>query len=124
MNAKQWLIVGGLALILLGVLGFAGIIGPTADQSIFGAAWWFDGGENKAHLVLGIVGFICAFILPAKLQKYLVYLLGVVAIFFGVYSGFISNNFYNLTNLESPADTLLHLVVGVWALIAASRTRA
>ncbi len=123
MNAKQWLILGGAALILLGVLGFIGVIGPTPAESIFGATWYFDNAENWAHLVLGIVGMICAFILPTMLQKYLVVLLGVVGVFFGVYSAFVSNTFA-AANLESPADTLLHLVVGIWAFIAAGKTRA
>lgn len=109
---------------LLGILGYAGIIGPTPSQSIFGASWYFDGGENFVHLLLGIVGFICAFILPTILQKYLVYILGAAALFFAIFSGFVSNDFYSLTNLENPADTLLHLIVGLWAFYAAAKTRA
>ena len=121
MNAKQWLIIGGAVLVLIAVLGFGGIIGPTADSSIFGDFWVFTNPENYAHLVLGIAGLISAFVLPSNLQKYLVYILGVVALFFGVYSGFISGDFYG-ASLENPADTILHLAVGVWALYAASNT--
>ena len=32
-------------------------------------------------------------------------------------------NFYGLANLESPADNLLHLVVGIWAAAAAYANR-
>lgn len=115
---RQFLLIGGLALILIAVLGFAGIIGPTPEKSIFGGNWWFDNGENWAHLVIGIAGLIAAFVLPGKLQKALVVLLGVVAILIGLYSLIISTSFLG-TNLENPLDTLLHLAFGAWALIAA-----
>ncbi len=116
MNPKQFLIIGGGVLVLVGILGFVGVIGPTADKSIFGATWWFDNGENWAHLILGVVGLIAAFTFPASAQKPLVMLLGLLGLFFGIYN-FFSTKFLG-TNLESPADTILHLVVGVWALAA------
>lgn len=117
MNPKQFLIIGGGVLILVGVLGMVGVIGPSASNSIFGATWWFDAYENWAHLLLGIVGVIAAFVFPSSLQKPLVLLLGVVGLFFAVYSGFVNTNFFG-ANLENPADTVLHLVVGAWALWA------
>jgi len=50
---------------------------------------------------------------------------GIIALFFGVYgfvvAGASAPNTFGLTNLESPADNLLHLIVGVWALAAALR---
>ena len=117
MNPKQFLMIGGGVLILVGVLGIAGIIGPTPSSSIFGPAWWFDTPENWAHLLLGIVGVIAAFVFPAALQKPLVILLGVVGLFFAFYSAFVSTSFL-AANLENPADTVLHLAVGAWALWA------
>jgi hypothetical protein len=117
LNPKQWLIVGGAALVLLGVLGYAGIIGPTPADSIFGASWWFDNAENAAHLLLGIVGLIAAFVLPGMYQKYLVFILGIVGVLFGLYSLVIGPTFMS-ANLENPADTLLHLVVGAWGIWA------
>jgi len=60
MTPKQFLRVGGVVLIVVGILGFAGVLGPTADKSIFGANWWFDNGENWVHLILGIVAVIAA----------------------------------------------------------------
>ncbi len=119
MNSKQFLQIGGLVVVLVGVLGFIGVIGPTAEDSIFGEGWWFDNGENWAHLLLGVVGLIAAYVFPASLQRPLVMLLGIVGIFFAVYNVF-STTFLG-TNLESPADLLLHLVVGVWALWASRK---
>ncbi|MBI4049307.1 MAG: DUF4383 domain-containing protein [Candidatus Doudnabacteria bacterium] len=117
MNPKQFLVVGGAILVLVGLLGFFGVIGPTAEQSIFGSAWWFDQGENWAHLVIGVVGLIAAYTFPASTQKPLVMLLGVIGVLIGLYSLIFSSSFLG-ANLENPADSLLHLVVGVWALYA------
>jgi ABC-type transport system involved in cytochrome c biogenesis permease subunit len=116
-NPKQFLVIGGIVLAVVGILGFINILGPTADASIFGSAWWFDNGENWAHLVLGIVGLLAAFTLPAGAQKSLVALLGIIGVLVGLYSLF-SPNFLG-ANLENPADTILHLAVGAWALYAA-----
>lgn len=115
---RQFLFIGGLILILIAILGFAGIIGPTQEKSIFGDNWWFDNGENWAHLVIGIVGLIAALVLPANLQKLLVIVLGVVAVLVGLYSLIISTDFLG-SRLQNPLDTILHLGVGAWALIAA-----
>ncbi len=120
MNPKQFLQWGGAVLVLLGVLGYFGVLGPTAEQSWFGAFWWFDNYENLAHTVLGVVALLAAFLLPMQYQKPLSILVGVVALFFAVWSGLITNMFMG-AGLENPADTALHLVVGVWALWAAMR---
>lgn len=70
-----------------------------------------------AHTVLGIAGLAAAFVLPALYQKYLVILLGALGIVVGLYSLVISTLLLG-ANLENPADTILHLVVGAWALYA------
>ena len=116
MNPKQFLQIGGVVLVLVGVLGFVGVIGPTSEQSIFGSAWWFDNAENWAHLVIGIVGLAAAYALGANLQRPLVMLLGIVGVLVGLYS-LVYPNLLG-ANLENPADTLLHIVVGAWALWA------
>ena len=117
MNSKQFLQIGGVVLILVGILGFVGVIGPTAESSIFGSAWWFDNAENWAHLVIGIVGFIAAYALGAGLQRPLVMLLGIVGVLVGLAS-FFGYTMLLGANLENPADSLLHLLVGLWALWA------
>lgn len=120
MNPKQFLIIGGAVLLVVGLVGFFGIIGPTSDKSIFGEIWYFDNPENWAHLILGIVALLAAFLLKdPMLQKYLVILVGALALFFGVYNLF-SESFLG-ANLENPADTALHFLVGIWALFAGLR---
>jgi hypothetical protein len=117
-NPKQFLLIGGIVLLLLGIVGFVGVFSDTKS------AFYLDAGENIAHTVLGVVAIAAAYLLKdATLQKWLVVVVGIVALFFGVY-GFIvagnaAPNTFGVSNLESPADDVLHLVVGVWALAAA-----
>ncbi|MBI3341829.1 DUF4383 domain-containing protein [Candidatus Curtissbacteria bacterium] len=118
MNPKQFLILVGAVLLLIGVLGFVGVLGPTAAQSIFGSSWWFDTGENVAHTVLGLVALGGAFALDSKMQRTLTMVYAVVTLFFGVY-GFVSSSAFGLANLENPMDNILHLGVGVWAAYVA-----
>lgn len=117
MNPKQFLQIGGAVLLLVGVLGFIGVIGPTPDKSIFGSFWYFDNPENLAHTVLGIAGLLASFVFPVLWQKWLVIALGVLGIVVGLYSLVLGTTLLG-ANLENPADTVLHLVVGVWALSA------
>jgi hypothetical protein len=57
------------------------------------------------------------------LQKWLVAVVGVIALFFAVYGFLVAGNTppntFGISNLESPADDILHLVVAIWALAAA-----
>lgn len=117
MISKQFLQIGGVVLVLVGVLGFVRVIGPTAEDSLFGEWWWFDNAENWAHLVLGIVALIAAYALAANLQRPLVMALGVVGLLVGVY-GLLGYEGFLGANLENPADSFLHIIVGAWALWA------
>ena len=118
MNPKQFLTLGGIVLILVGVLGMVGIIGPTANQSIFGTLWWFDGPENWAHLVLGVVALLAAFVLPMTLQRPLVIVVGVIALLVALYNLMGNNTMLLGASLESPMDLVLHLVVAIWAFVS------
>lgn len=116
MNPKQFLQIGGAILILLAIIGF---VAPTIGGDFLN----FDSAENWAHLVLGIVAVVLAPMALGDLKKWVVVLVGVIAIAFGVL-GFLASgnpapNFYGVTNFENPVDNVLHLVVGIWALFAA-----
>lgn len=123
MNPKQFLVIGGAVLVVLGVLGYV-----LQDGQLLGDKWYLTNGENVAHLFLGIVALAAVFVpgLNTALAPYykpIVILVGLVALFFGVYGFIVANepplNTFGLANLESPYDNILHLVVGVWALAAA-----
>ena len=118
LNPKEFLLWGGVVLVVVGLLGYLGVIGPTPEQSIFGSAWWFDNAENVAHTVLGLVAIGASFYLNAVYQKWLTVAVGALGVVVGLYSLAVSQALLG-ANLENPADTVLHLAVGAWALYAA-----
>lgn len=119
MNPKQFLMIGGVILALLGLIGLTGVTNNIP-------AFNLDSGENIAHLVLGIVALAAYYLLKdPSTQKMLVIVVGVVALAAGLI-GFtlpagdeMHRNFAGLANLENPLDNLLHVVVGLWAFYAA-----
>lgn len=122
MNPKQFLQIGGVVLVVVGILGFIGVLGPNADRSLFGETWYFDNAENWAHLVIGAVGLIAAYTLGAAQQKMLTQLVGAIALLVAVYNLF-SISLLGAT-LQRPLDLILHLAVGVWAMWAAMKKSA
>ena len=123
MNPKQFLLVGGIILLALGIVGFLGVFSDTKS------AFYLDQGENVAHTGLGVIAIAASFLLTgAMLQKWLVAVVGVTALFFAVYGFMVAGsappNTFGISNLESPADDILHLVVGIWALAAAFLPRS
>lgn len=119
MNPKSFLTIGGVVLVIVGLAGMVGILGPTPESSIFGPAWYFDTGENWAHLIGGIVALVVVYTLPTMMAP-VTLLVAVVTLLAGVWGFFLSSempNFYG-ANLENPLDNILHLVIGVWAVFS------
>ena len=122
---KGFLTYGGVVLLLLGIVGYLGVFSESSVP-----AFWLDSGENLAHTFLGLVALAIVFIpglnsMFAPYYRWIVILLGIVALFFAVYGFYVggnaSPNTFGVANLESPADDILHLVVAAWALYAAWR---
>jgi len=113
-NPKVFLSIAGLLFLLLGILGFIGISGPTQEKSLFTTNWYFDSAENIVYIVLGVVNLIAILLLPKIVQRGLVLIVAAASFFFGVYSLFTSQ--VGPAMLQMPADTILLLVIGTWAL--------
>lgn len=122
-SPRGFLMAGGIVLVLLGVVGYLGIFTKEAFP-----AFWLDNGENVAHIGLGLIA-LAALYVPglnsalAPYYRWIVLLVGVIALFFAVYGFVVAGdtsgaNTFNLANLESPADNILHLVVAAWAFLA------
>lgn len=116
MNPKQFLMWGGVVLLVLGILGF---ILPNGE--LLGKNLYFDSGENWAHTVLGLVAIVASYALGASAQRSLTGIVGIVTLFFGVW-GFVvggrpAPNTFGVTNLEF-LDNIVHLAVAVWAYLA------
>jgi hypothetical protein len=125
---KGFLTYGGVVLLLLGVIGLFALNDAKATP-----AFWLDNGENYAHIGLGVIALAIVFVpgLNSMFEPYyrwIVILLGIVALFFAAYglvvSGNSAPNTFGLANLENPSDNILHLVVGAWALYAAWKPAA
>lgn len=119
MNPRQFLLLGGIVLVVLALAGFT-VLGP--DNALLGNAFYLDMAENVAHLVLGVVALGAYFALKDdKLVRWLVILVGVIAAVVAVL-GFINSGApapnLGVTNLEL-LDDVLHLVVAVWAFAVA-----
>jgi hypothetical protein len=123
----MFLIVGGVVLLLLGVVGYLGIFTKAAFP-----AFWLDNGENVAHVALGVIALAAVYVpglnsALAPYYRWIVLLVGVIALFFGVYGFVVANstaefNTFGVANLEL-ADNILHLVVAAWAFASALMTR-
>jgi hypothetical protein len=123
---RQFLIFGGIVLLALGLIGFAGVFSKTSTP-----AFWLDAGENWAHTGLGIIALAAVFVpglnsALAPYYRWIVILVGIVALFFAVY-GFVQStatepNTFGISNLENPADNILHVVVAAWAFASAMRS--
>jgi hypothetical protein len=124
MNPRQFLLLGGIVLVALSVLGVT-VLGPTALESYFGVLFYLTNGENVAHLVFGVVALLAYYFLKdEQLTKWLVIVVGVVALFAALYGFMVSGdtggaNFFGVANVENPLDNVLHLVVAAWAFYAA-----
>ena len=121
MNPKQFLQIGGVILLVLGIAGLVGIFSKQTTP------WfWLDNTENTAHVVLGIVALAASVVLKdMSAQRWLVAAVGALGIATAIYGYVVINGFEpnaGITNLEG-SDDILHLVVGLWALAAAFMPR-
>lgn len=119
MTPRQFLLLGGIILVVLGLAGMF-VLGPTAASSLLGEFFWLDSTENIIHLLLGAIALAAYYLVKDdNLVKWLVVLVGVLATLATVVGLLNAGNAVpnvGVANLENPSDTILHLVVAVWAL--------
>jgi hypothetical protein len=124
---KGFLAYGGGFLLALGLVGFFAL--NDASQT---PAFYLDDVENRAHLGVGLIALAVVLVpglrtASAPFHGWLVTLLGLTALFVGVYGFYVGDNpapnTLGVTNLESPADDLLNLALAGWALWAAWRAQ-
>lgn len=60
----------------------------------------------------------------ARVHKWLVIVLAITGLAVGIWGFFLpagsfaKGNVFGVANLENPADNLLHVIVGIWAILA------
>ena len=122
LNPREFLRIGGIVLIALGVVGF---IAWYATGMKTNSVFYLDNGENFAHIVLGIAGVVLGFGLGSQtaLLRLVATAVGLISLFFGIYGFMVAGNpipnTFGVGNLENPLDNLLHLAVALWALASA-----
>jgi|GEM_PF-3677251 len=117
-NSKKFLKTIGYVLVIGAILGFIGILGPTSGSSIFGSYWWLSGRVSFIYLVTGIISLYSAYALPKSVVLPLVFGIGTVAFFAGLYGLFWSSRIFGLA-LDGPIGNLFNLIVGslgIWAV--------
>lgn len=124
-SPEKFLLLAGGFSVIIGILGVFSL-GPTHEHSMFGTFLWMDHKENFFHTSLGLIGLAIVLIpsLKTTMQpyyKHIVFVAASIALFFSFY-GFLES--YNIIsppidfNLQHPADNVLHLLLGLWALSA------
>lgn len=115
MSSKQFLLGAGGFLLFLGMLGYV-----LPGGQLLGANWFLTNGENIVHLVFGVIALAAIYILDLKMQRTLVQIIAIVALFFAVFGFMVRDvpplNTFLVANLENPYDNLLHLALGLWGV--------
>ncbi len=124
MKLKTVLIVTGIFFILLGILGFVRVLGPTSQESIFGELWWLDKTENWSHLVVGLVSVIFGLFAQDSGKKIWGWLYGILLVVVSIYS--IITSHLLKVNLEVPVEEVLYFTIGdivLWATVNSNKAK-
>jgi len=120
---RQFLLLGGTLLVILGLAGVAGLLGSISQASLFNPPYWI----NWFHLMFGIVVFAIAFAGGRTLQSAMTLAAGGLGSTLGL-SGLLFGSYaakrYNMPELADRSDHFAHLTVGVLALWAWSNRKA
>ena len=113
MNPKNFHLVGGIVLALVGLLGLLGAL-----TSVFGDMSYL------VYLIVGIIAMIGSFVFPMGLQKIVAFLIGIIAIILGLYNLLLSGDTFLGMSLGNSVAAVFDLIVGIWALLSAKGKQA
>jgi len=113
---KQFLGYGGAIMIVIGILGLIGVLGPTASGSIFGSGWFFDMGQSWINIVVGVIAILSAYILDADARRWITGIIGILGLIVGILGFILPSSFSAILgpNPENIVSNLFYLVIGVW----------
>lgn len=106
----------GLILLLVSISGLIGVLGPNSSQSVLSNSWWLDSHEIMWSGIIGFFVLLSAFFFPPLWQRYLAVVIGLAALFIGLYS-FLSPVFFGV-HIEVPVEMIAVLAIGAWGLYA------
>ena len=118
MYSKQYLLYGGAILIIAGIFGFIGVLGPTASQSIFGSAWYFNMGQSWTGIIAGVTAMLLAWGVGIESRRWAAGILGILATLTGLGSLILPVSFSAILgpNPESVLTAIFYLIIGFWGL--------
>jgi len=120
--SKNFLIWIGYIGIILGILGFIHVLGPTPQNSIFGSYWWMSSQINLIYIIGGIVSLFTAYVLSESIVQIVTYGIAILAFFGGLYGLFWAPAVFSVP-LEGVIGNLITFLIGVWALWSVSGER-
>ena len=108
MNPKNFHLIGGIVLALVGLLGLLGVL-----TSVFGDMSYL------VYLIIGIIAIIGSYVFPMGLQKTVALIIGIVALLLGLYNLFLSGDTFLGMNLGNSLAAILDVIIGIWAILSA-----
>jgi len=115
MCPSEYARVAGTGLLVLALLGFGFLLGPTVEQSLLGEIWWLDISEVIFYAVLG-VALLNASFMAAERERPIVLFSGWFLFFLSIWGFFVSETVYGM-HIETT-QSLLYLVLWAWSLFA------
>lgn len=118
MYSKQYLIFGSIILFGVGLLGLIGVLGPGANESLFGSAWFFGAGQSWVNMIFGVIAFILAYALDGETRRWTAGVYSVLAILNGAFALFLPASFSAMMGADSGSaiSALFYLAFGAWGL--------
>jgi hypothetical protein len=105
----------GIAMLVIALLGYVGLLGPTSARSIFHQFWWYTQDMSLAYGIIGLIALVGAYFFSYFFQLILVLLVSLPGLAAGLL--FISQVSLAAQANTSAGDALLHLAQGVGVLL-------